>query len=193
MTIIIEDGAGKGYSWQISALQRGQVDAFIITEETDVAERAGLAFTVSTQVVTLNSTNPHLLMYLKNTDPERTMRIEVVNFGWNGGSTNHDRTMKWSWIVGLNEPTVNHTSLTAANLNFQSGQTAQVTAYKWDGVGDGMTYTGGVTGTEEIYAKGTNKIYAKGIPILGLNDAIGMVITGEEIGNAVVTIRFYYK
>lgn len=191
--IFILDGTGRGYRWAINELHRGQIDAVVETEETDVCERTGLAFVASTQIVKLTNSNPHLLLYMKNTNPDRTMRIQVANFGWNGGDTNHDRCMEWTWVVGLNEPTANHTAVTPANLNLLSGQAAQATVYKWDGVGQGMTYTGGVTGSQEIYAKGTNKIDARGIPIIGLNQSVGMVIRGEEIGNAAVTIRFYYK
>lgn len=193
MAILIEDATGQGFGWRINAENRGEIDSVIETEETDIAERTGQAFVISTQVVTLTSTNPHLLLYIKNIDADRTLRIQVVNFGWNGGSTNHDRTMTWTWVVGLNEPTANHTAVTPANLNFLSGQVAQAEAFKWDGVGEGMTYTGGVTGSEEIYGKGSSKIDAAGIPIIGLNDTIGMAITGEEIGLAVITMRCYFK
>ena len=130
---------------------------------------------------------------MKNTNADKNLHLWIANFAWNGGSTNHNRTMKWSWVIAPNEPTANHTLVTPGNLNFTSGQVAEATVYKWDGVGDGMTYTGGIIPSEEIFAQGHSKVEAHGIPIIGLNGAIGFMITGEEVGDAAVTIRFFYK
>ena len=162
------------------------------TEEGFACER-GNSFVVSSKVITLNSVNPHLFLYFKNTDPVKKMKIWVVWFGWNGGSANQDKVLKWGWVIAPNEPTANHTQVTPGNLNFQSSNPAQALVYKWDGVGDGMTYTGGIIPSEALFNRGYTPIIAHGIPILGENDAFGMLFTGEEIGEAVFTMRFYYK
>ena len=192
MSETIKDGKGRGYLAEVNEKNKIMGDSVIQTEEAEITE-LGYSFVASTKVLTLNSTNPHLFLYVKNTNSEKTMRIWIANFSWNGGSTNHNRTLKWSWIISPNVPTANHTSVTPGNLNFTSNQVAEATVYKWDGVGDGMTYTGGSIPSEEIFTQGISKVELHGVPILGLNDSCGIILTGEEIGDAVVTMRFYYK
>ena len=192
MSETIKDGTGKGYLVKISEKNKIMSDSVIQTEESEIAE-LGYAFVVSTKVLTLNSTNPHLFLYVKNTNSEKTLRSWTCRFGWNGGSTNHNRTLKWGWIIAPSVPTANHTLVTPGNLNFTSNNIAEATIYKWDGVGDGMTYTGGAIASEAIFDQGYNRVRTEGIPILGLNDSFGIILTGEENGDAVVTIRFYYK
>jgi hypothetical protein len=188
----IKDGKGRGYLAEVSERNKIMMDSVMQSEEADIAG-LGYSFVVSTKVLTLNSTNPHLFLYFKNTNSEKNMHIQVVRFGWNGGSTNHNRTMTWGWVIAPGEPTANHTAVTSGNLNFTSNQVAEALVYKWDGVGDGMTYTGGFIASEAIYTQGYNKLEAHGIPIVGLNDSFGMILTGEEIGNATITMRFFYK
>jgi hypothetical protein len=170
----------------------GRKTVIIETEESQACS-LGYSFVVSSKVITLSNTNPHLYLWFKNTSATKTMCIWVVWFGWNGGSANQNKVVKWGWVIAPNEPTANHTAVTPGNLNFTSSTPAEALVYKWDGVGDGMTYTGGVIPTEGLFTRGYNPLDARGIPILGENDAFGMLFTGEEIGDAVVTIRFYYK
>lgn len=193
MAEIIKDGTGTGRLLMINDDNRAMCDSIIQTEEAEVAEIHELAFVSSSLVHTLNSTNPHLFLYMKNTSADKDMHIWIANFGWNGGSTNHNRTLKWGWLIAPNAPTANHTLVTPGNLNFKASQDAEALVYKWDGVGDGMTYTGGGVVSEAIFAQGYPKVETRGIPILGLNHSFGILFTGEEIGDAVVTIRFYYK
>lgn len=188
----IIDGTGKSYLLKINEENRAEVCAVTHTEESACAEK-GFSFGVSTKVLTLNSTNPHLLLYIKNTNADLNMRIWVTNISWNGGSTNHNRTIKWSMVGIPNEPTANHTAVTPLNLNFTSGNTAEVIAYKWDGVGDGMTYTGGIITLEHIYRQGFTANETHGIPIIGFNGALGFQVTGEEVGDVAIAVRFFYK
>ena len=193
MAETIKDGTGTGKLLKINDNNKMVCDSVVQTEEAEIAARTGLSFVSSSKVLTLNSTNPHLFLYIKNTSSDKNMHFWVANFAWNGGSTNHNRTIKWSWVISPGEPTANHTAVIPGNLNFTSAQAAEAVVYKWDGVGDGMIYTGGIIPSEEIFAQGHSKVEARGIPIIGLGGAVGMVFTGEEIGDAVVTIRFFYK
>jgi hypothetical protein len=188
----IIDGTGTGRLLKINEFNRAEVCAVTHTEESACAE-LGNSFAISTLVVTLNSTNPHLLLYIKNTNSNMNMRVWVTNISWNGGSINHNRTIKWSMVGRPNEPTANYTAVTPLNLNFSSGNAAQTTVYKWDGVGDGMTYTGGVTTLEHIYRKGFTANETHGIPIVPLNGSLGLVVTGEEVGDVGIAMRFFYK
>jgi len=166
--------------------------SIIETEESHSCEH-GEAFIVSTKMLTLNSINPHLVLYFKNLDPIKKMHIWVSHFGWNGGSVNQDRTLKWGWIITPGVPTANHVPVIAGNMNFTSSNQAKALIYKWNGVGDGMTYPGGFVVSEAIFGRGYTPIWSEGIPILGFNDSFGVLLTGEEVGEAVVTMRFYYK
>ena len=188
----IVDGTGTGRLLKINEDNKAMVDSVIQTEEAAAAEK-GLSFGVSTSVVTLDSTNSHLILYIKNTNPNMNMRIWVTNFSWNGGSINHNRTIKWSLVGIPNEPTANHTAITPLNFNFTSGNTAEATVYKWDGVGDGMTYTGGVITLEHIFKQGFTANETHGVPIIGLNGALGFMVTGEEVGDVSIAVRFFYK
>ncbi len=189
----IRDGTGTGKLWKINADNKAEVTAVVQTEEAAAAE-AGYAFSISTGIVTLNSTNPHLLLYLQNTDADLEMRVWVVNFSWNGGSTNYNRTMRWSLVLNPNVPTANYTLTPPGNLNFTSGNVANAVGYKWDGVGDGMTYTGGIGGiVEHIFGQGVTPIEQHGIPIIGLGTVTGFIITGDEIGDVSIGLRFFYK
>ena len=188
----IIDGTGKSYLLKINEENRAEVCAVTQTEESACAEK-GFSFGVSTLVVTLNSTDPHLILYIKNIDPNKNMRVWVTNISWNGGSTNHNRTVKMSMVGRPNEPTANHTAVTPLNLNFASGNTAETTVYKWDGVGDGMTYTGGVITLEHVFRQGFTANETHGIPIVGLNGSLGLVVTGEEVGDVAIAMRFFYK
>lgn len=170
----------------------GRHRSIIETEEAHACE-LGDSFVVSSKVITLNSTDPHLFLWYRNTHPTKKMKIWVVWFGWNGGSANQDRTLKWGWVIAPGEPTANHEVVTPGNLNFQSDNPAQALIYKWDGVGNGMTYSGGVIPSEALFSRGYNPLEAHGIPTLGLNDTFGMLFTGAEVGEAVVTMRFFYK
>lgn len=188
----ILDGSGKGYRAFVNDDGKLEVSAVIDTYESYISANFGRAFSVSTRVQTLNSTNEHYVMWLQNQSQQYDMRIWVANFAWNGGSTNHNRVMKWGWYVASGAPTANYTTAVVGNLNLKSNNTSGVSVYKWDGVGDGMTMgSAGFLTTQELFAQGHSIISAQGIPVLGYNDISAFSITGEEIGDFVITLRFY--
>jgi len=189
----ILDGKGDGYKVQVDKDHRMLTKSIIETEEAFIASKDARSYLVSTLVHTLNSTNEHKVLYLRNNSQQYDMRIQTVYLSWNGGSTNHDRVMKWSWYVAPNEPTANHEEALVGNLNFRSNNIANITAYKWDGVGDGITWDNGIIGSEELLGNGHSKIENWGTPIIGFNNAVGLAFTGEEIGDFSATVRFYMK
>lgn len=188
----ILDGTGKGYRAKVTNCGKLEVCSVVETNESYLSGNFGRAFSISTLVQTLNSTNEHYVMWMKNQSQNYDMRIWVANFAWNGGSTNHNRVMKWSWYVGSGEPTANHTAAISGNLNLSSNNDSEVTTYKWDGVGDGMTMgSAGIKTTEELFSQGHSIIEARGIPVIGYNDVIAFSITGEEVGDFVITVRYF--
>ena len=193
MTEMIADGTGTGNLLRINEYNRAEVDAIMQTEETFFAEK-GLAYFVGTPTLALNNINtPHLFLWIKNKNAAQNLHVWIANFTWNGGSTNFNRPLKWSWIIAPGEPSANHTATPGGNLNFTSALQAEIEAYIWDGVGDGMTYSGGVTGVQFFFDRGLTPFETHGIPILGFNDVMGIVYESSEIGEAGASLRFYYK
>ena len=65
MSETIKDGIGRGYLAEVNPRNKIMGDSVMQTEEADIAS-LGYSFVVSTKVLTLNSTNPHLFLYFKN-------------------------------------------------------------------------------------------------------------------------------
>jgi len=178
---------------RINSSGTGMRKTVIVETEEAHACKLGYAFVVSSNISTLSNTASHLFLWLKNTSATKDLHFKVAAFGWNGGSTNKNKVMNWGWLLGSSEPTANHTETTAGNLNFKSPNPAEALIYALVGVGHGMSYSGGIVATEMLLALGYTDIELDGVPLLGQNDYLGMVITGEEIGDAVVSLLFYYK
>jgi hypothetical protein len=187
----ILDGKGKGYRAQVNDQGKLEVNSIAGTRESYICGNFGRSYVISTFVKTLNSTNEHFVLWFKNISQTYDMRLWVINFAWNGGSTNHNRALKWSYYIGTGAPTANYEEITSGNINFKSNNEAEVLVYRWDGVGDGMQMSSsGALATEEIFAQGNSKILLEGIPVVGYNDILAFAVTGEEIGDAGITLRY---
>ena len=190
----IKDGIGRGYLLEINEKHRAQANAVIQTDDATVSEEDGLAFTLTTGPLTLNSTNPHKILYLKNLNSTKNMYIWVIIISWNGGNTNYNRSLYWSWHLATTAvPTARAVAVTAGNLNFTSANMAEVTTYAWDGIGDGMEVATVAEGGGEYLAQGRSVIELHGTAIFGLNNAAVLALTGDEIGKFSVSARFYFK
>lgn len=190
----IRDGKGRGYLLEVSERNKAQTDAVIQTDDADVSERHGLAFSITTGPLTLNSTNPHKVLYLKNTNTTRNMYVWVIIVSWNGGNTNYNRSLYWSWHLGTTAvPTARATAAVAGNINFTSANVAEVITYAWDGTGDGMEVATVAEGGGDYLPQGRSTIELHGSAIFGLNDAAVLSVTGEEVGKFAASARFYFK
>lgn len=193
MSETIKDGKGRGYLVEVNENHQMFVNSIIQREEVYISDTFGLTYTITTNVVTLNSTNQHLLLYMKNTSATKRLYNATLEIGYNGGSTNHNRCVSLQILAGFTGPTANHTPAVFNNVNFASGNVAEALGYVWDGVGDGMTFSGGGVVNSAVMAKGHQVYDTGGMPIMGLNDYIGIAAVGEEIGTVSVTIRLFYK
>ena len=190
----IRDGKGRGYLLEISERNKAQTNAVVQTDDADVSERHGSSFTLTTGPLTLNSTNPHKVLYLKNTNTNKNMYIWVVIISWNGGDINHNRSLYWSWHLATTAvPTAKATPAVAGNLNFTSANVANVMTYIWDGTNNGMDVVTVAEGGGEYLTQGRSVIELHGTAIFGLNDAAVLSITGEEVGKFSASARFYFK
>ena len=190
----IRDGLGRGSLLAITGRNEAQVRSVTQDESADVSETYGRTFTVPTGNMTLNSTNEHKVLYMKNTDSARNLYAWVVVVSWNGGDTNHNRALFWSWYLATTAiPTARSTVAYPGNFNFTSGAVANIEAYKWDGTGDGMEVATVASGGGEWLAQGRTDIELHGVAILGLNDSAVIAVQGEEIGKFALSARIYFK
>ena len=193
MSETIKDGKGRGYLVEVNEDHQLMTDTVTQREESYIADTFGQTYVVTTKSVTLNSTNRHVLLYLKNTSPTRNLYHATLEIGYNGGSTNYNRSMSLQILGGFTGPTVNHELASISNVNFTSGNIAEATAYIWDGVGDGMTISDGVLINEGVFPSGHQVFETHGMPIMGLNDYMALAVEAEEIGIVSVSMRLYFK
>jgi len=190
----IRSATGHKNPWKINKYFQGEVHSVQQKEELFIAEKFGQTFIISTNVVTLNSTALHLLLFLKNTSATKYLYNATLEPGYNGGSTNHNRCMNLLILGGFTGPTANHDEAVINNVHFQKGgETAEAEAYIWDGNGDGMTYSGGGLINGAVIPKDHRVYDTYGMPIMGLNDYMGIAVQAEEAGTVSIAIRFFFK
>ena len=199
MSEIIQDGAGTGNRVRVSTSNRLWVDGI---EEPLAAERsrAGLLYGCGTGSVTLaGSESLAPMLWLQNNDSNYNFAIVKLIFGWNGGSTNHNRTVLSFIRYQMSVPSAARSAATPAIENISmSGATAAVTdsgavAWKWDGTGSsGMTGgSGGYLQIPNRIAQGNTVANIDGQIILGQGDTMQMEVTPEETGLYNVAIVYY--
>lgn len=193
------DGTGNNYRARVTSTNRQTTDTIVESLSAELS-RDGKLFGCGSGSVTLDggeSLAP--ILWLRNDDPNNLFHVQKLIFGWNGGSTNRDRTVLSFIRYQLTEPTTNTTSAPPAIENISlSGSTSAVTdslatCLKWDGVGSsGMTGgTGGYLQIPNRLAKGNTSIQIDGEIILGQNDTMCMEVTPEEGGLYNVAIVYY--
>lgn len=199
MSDTIKDGSGRGYLAKISSKNRIFTDGIQEPLSAELSRR-GLLFGCGSGGVTLDAAMSFApILWLKNNDPDYNFHIQKLIFGWNGGSTNHNRTVLSFIRYQATVPTGAHTSATPAIENIsKSGTTEAVTdgnavAYKWDGTGtSGMTGgTGGYLQIPNRLAQGNTSIQIDGEIILGQGDTMQMEVIPEEAGLYNVAIVYY--
>jgi hypothetical protein len=193
MSETIKDGKGRGYLAEINEKHQIETEAVTQREESYIADKFGLTYVITTNSVILNSTNRHVLLYIKNTSPTRKLYHATLEIGYNGGSTNYNRSMDLQILAGFTGPTANYEVASLNNVNFTSGNVAEATGYRWDGVGDGMTINGGGVVNTGVFPVGHRVFETHGMPIMGLNDYMALAVQAEEIGKASISVRLFYK
>ena len=193
MSETIKDGKGRGYLAEVSDDHKLETETVTQREESYIADAFGQTYIIATQAVTLNSTNRHVLLYIKNTSSTRNLYHATLEIGYNGGSTNYNRSMNLQILAGFTGPTANHQAASINNVNFTSANIAEANGYIWDGVGDGMTITGGAIVNEGVFTARHQVFETHGMPIMGLNDYMALAVNAEEIGIVSVSIRLFFK
>jgi len=193
MSETIKDGKGRGYLAEVNKNHQIKTGAVTQREESYIADKFGLTYIITTNGVFLNSTNQHVLLYIKNTSPTKKLYHATLEVGYNGGSTNYNRSMDLQILAGFTGPSANYEETSFNNVNFTSGNVAEAIGYRWDGVGDGMTINGGIIVNEGIFSVGHKVFETHGMPIMGLNNYIALAVQAEEIGRVSISVRLFYK
>lgn len=195
----IKDGTGRGYLAKVSSRNRQLTDGLVEPLSAELSRR-GLLFGCGSGSVTLTGSESFApILWLKNNDPDNYFHIQKLIFGWNGGSTNHNRTILSFIRYQITVPTGANADATPAIENISlSGTTEAVTdskatAYKWDGTGSsGMTGgSGGFLQIPNRIAQGNTSINIDGEIILGQGDTMQMEVIPEEAGLYNVAIVYY--
>lgn len=186
----IKDGTGNGFKAKVGGDNRLWTNAIVEKTGSNKSLEGGLFIFGGSFTLTGSESNAPML-WLRNDDREHMIRIDKIIFGWNGGSTNHNRTNLCTVSYEVSEPTANATSIGPQIENIaRSGFNAPVTdnlttAHKWDGVGSsGMT--GGANGYQQVEYRisqgSTNFSDINGQVILGQSDTMQIGVTPEEAG-----------
>lgn len=191
----IQDGSGKGYWTKVDSYNRIHTYSTGLKEISDVSSRSENAYSITTDVITFNSTNEHPWLYMRN-DSDLYLYISSVIYSYNGGDTNHDRVMIKRVYRDVPEPTDRYSNdCNQSNLNMGSNNTASLTTYSWDGSGDGMEID--LTDVKQL----STSLIMKGSLLLGnlegiilpFNSSMLFTYEPEEVGTASISIKLYFN
>ena len=196
MTIITDGTKGRS-PVRVTGDNRLTVES-IVEPISSERSRAGRLWGAGTGSITpTDSFSLGPVLWIKNNGVEYDWYVQKIIFGWNGGSTNFNRTVLSMISYQTTEPSANETAINAAIENIsKSGSASAVTnsdflGYKWDGVGTGMTTGSGYAQIPNRLAQGNTSIAIDGEIILGPGDSMEIAVTPEQTGLFNVAIVFY--
>lgn len=202
MTEQIKDATGGSYGLRITSDNRAATDAITSTVSSERSS-IGKLFGVGTGYLTTSgSMNLGGVLWLRNDSTTEDLKVHKLIFGWNGGSTSFNRVVRSFIKYQTGIPTANETSIDDQIENISKAGAAavasgNVTAYKWDGVGNGFTSgSGGFLQIPNQIAQGNDPVRIDGEIVLGPGDSMEMQITDQdsdqEAGVFNVAIVYYF-
>jgi len=191
----IQDGSGKGYWAKVDSYNRTHTYSTTLKEISDVSSRTENSYSVTTELFTFNSTNEHPWLYIKNTNPSLYMFISSIIYSYNGGDTNHNRVMTKRVYRDIPTPTDRYNNCCKSNLNIGSNNTALLTAYSWNGSGDGMEIdlTNSTYVSTSLITKGSLPLGDLEGVVLPYNSSLLFTYEPEEIGTASISTKLYFN
>ena len=169
--------------------------------------RAGKLFGAGSGFITTKTTMDHLttaangsVFWLRNNSTDENIHIQKLIYGWNGGSTNYNKTLQSRTYYNTGEPTGNNiTNFTdqIENISLSGSspvESGKTTIHVWDGTGNGMTVgSGGFIQMSHQYAPGPTDFPIDGEIILGPGDSIEFRIdSSAEAGLYNCAIIYYF-
>lgn len=191
----IQDGSGNSYWVKVDSYNRMHTYATNKPEIAEVSVNRERAFSVSSSLHTFNSTNEHPFLWIKNIDPSLVMFLSSVIYSFNGGNTTFNRSMTKRVYTCYDPPTGRYEEITPVNLSIGSLNTPLMTAYQWDGTGDGLDIdlTGKESLSTSIISKGSIIFSEIEVVNLKFNSCLIFTYEPEEIGNASISSKLYFN
>ena len=191
----IRDGKGRGFLAEVTSDNQLYTKCIMEPLATHTSREKGLYYYASSGVVTANSTNQHVVLYIINSDPSNNLKIDRVALSYNGGSTNHNRCCRYRFYRNPGAPTLYNTAFIPGNANFSSQNLFSGTAYIWDASAhDGMTMAStGTVISDNLINGGMTTVISDGQVVIPYSYSLSVSLTPEEIGSMSATVRFYME
>jgi len=191
--MLIEDGKGTGVKAQVNVRNHLVTTSVALSDEAFVSLEDSRAYSLDTKVLAIPAAFDGVVMYLQNLDPEKDIVIARLNQLIDLPSAGA------SWSL-LRNPTLatlaNNNAKLPINLNFESGQKANVVAEIWDEVGgSGIT---GITSLPDgelgpVSMAGSTVNPTESPIVLGQSDVLAIRVTAGAAGfDLTSVIRFYF-
>ena len=192
----VQSGTGNSQWMEVDSYHRAKTFATKITEFADVSRREEEGYSVSTDALTFNSTNEHPFLFMRNDNTDLLLFFSSIIYSYNGGDTNHNRTMIKRVYHNPPLPTDNYTELDPPNANFSTFRNAQMLSYIWDGSStDGMEVdlSNIPNLSTSIVPQGSLTLTDLEGIVLGYKSSILFTFQPEEIGKASVSTKIYFN
>ena len=184
---------------EVTPQRRALTEASTQLRSAEMSER-GKLFGLGTGNLTItDSFSLGCVLWFRNDAIDQNIHVQKIIFGWNGGSTNFNRTVFSLIHYKTGEPSAENTSINDAVENISlTGSTAKasglITAHRWDGgAAAGMTVSGGFAQIPNRLAQGDKTKDIEGEIILGPGDAMDFRVTPEETGEFHVSVVYFFK
>ena len=192
----IQSGTGNADWARVDNFHRLHTTAVTQSEVEYLSENTGDSYSITTDNYTFNSTNPHPWLYMENRETNYHLFFASIIYSYNGGDTNHNRTLTKRLYRNPSRPTANYDTLSAINLNFGSVREADMIIYAWDGSAtDGMEIdlpSSKNTLTSTVQAGTLILSDVEGI-LLPFGASVAFSFEPEEIGNGSISIKIFFK
>lgn len=191
MPNVIKDGTGGGHLVKVCSSNALHTHSVAGSLSFYKAVKGDL-FVVNTGFLNITATGGRAI-WAYSAEPSRYIVATKIFINWNGGNTNHNRCLEAEYFFGDGMPTTNTTAVVAGNTNTGSSRSVQVTALKWDGVGDGMTGHSpvGFSAGSSIYRQGYTEVILDEGYIIAPGTSFSINLRGEEAGKASISFRFF--
>ncbi len=192
---IILDGTGRAFAAKVDSRNKLLVAATSHSDEHEASEVDGQAYFANTtdtaDTLTLATGNTYHMLFLRNLSSTKRLVVQKVDVSASVALL----TLCLQKNMTLGAVSDNNVHL-PVNVNFSSGNAADVLCYNWDETG-----TVGITGLSAgsriktfILGLGTFIIPVDGFMVLGQNDSLTLMLVNGTGGNveAEAGIRFYF-
>lgn len=191
MGLQLEDGTGDGFSAKVNKYNELLTSADSKPIQHVISVRDGQSYQVIGDFTSINNST-HTVLHIKNTSSSRNLvityiRMQTIDLA--GGTAPPSATNYWQIGTGRTVSSGGST-VTPVNVNFSSGNTADVTA-----TDNNPTMSGTFTELDRYYiqSEGDTVTYNKeGSIIIGKDDTLEIrIVASSTSGTAYARVSFY--